>query len=785
MRSPGPSAWPAVAALMVSAGAVQAQIDGVVHLTSASHSPLTDRSPRAPLNGESFVVRFQTGRDDVDLARLGVDAGADGGGFAWANATRVGTHGEYDIWQATVNPAGSNRFGYLIELGDGAARGYIGAAGVSTSIGTATSWIVDYTTLEHVAQGATPSASGTVFRVWAPNATACRVRGDFNAWGAGTTLTKRGEVFVGVVANALAGQEYKYYFNNTTWKPDARGTFTNNSDNYNSQIVNQSAYAWQHSDFVAAPRDRWVVYQLHVGTFAGLNDPAGSFTRISGFRDVGLRAAHLGELGVNAVMLNPCNEFPGTNSGGYNSISQWSFDGAYGSVDDLKYMVDALHAHGIAVMLDVVWNHFSTSDNFMWNYDGAQLYFDSPAVDTPWGSQANFDRQGVYDYFLDSVELVLGEYQMDGYRFDALNEMTGATQATSGQRLIRATAELTKRRFRDAHLIGEIYNNSAWNTSASGLNLDGQYHEAYKNAIRDAIFAAASGNSDMARLAGSIDGSGTGVEGSSAFNYFELHDDAWPLSGGQRAVRTIDTTAPYDDRYATGRTKLANGLTILSRGMPAIVQGTEWLESNPWGDAKIDWSKKGTYRGVFDFYRTLIGLRTTDPTLFANSPARVYHVNDTSNVIAFERYVTGGGSYVVVANFSNADFATYIVGLPRSGNWEVVLNSEDAAYRGRGVGSMPGCVEVEPIARDGMAQRTTLSLPAHGFLLLRQTTTSCSTCPECAADFDQNGGVDGADLAAFFMEYESGAVCADVDQNGGVDGADLATFFMTYESGGC
>ena len=134
--------------------------------------------------------------------------------------------------------------------------------------------------------------------------------------------------------------------------------------------------------------------------------------------------------------------------------------------------------------------------------------------------------------------------------------------------------------------------------------------------------------------------------------YFELHDDAWPLNGHQRAVKSIDTTAPYDDRYATGRTKLGNGLTILSRGMPAILQGNEWLESNGWESQKIDWSKKVTYRQVFDFYHDLIALRTSDPALFANAPLRVRSVNETGNIIAFERGVvgTGAASYLSVTH---------------------------------------------------------------------------------------------------------------------------------------
>ncbi len=382
-------------------------------------------------------------------------------------------------------------------------------------------------------------------------------------------------------------------------------------------------------------------------------------------------------------------------------------------------MIDELHTRGIAVMLDVVWNHMSPTDNFLFNYDGTQHYFDSPAVNTPWGAQFDLDRVQVQSYLLDSAELVLGEYKMDGYRHDALAEMVSATQWSGGQTIMRALSALKNRRFADSHNMAEIYNNSAWNTSPSGLNLDGQYHEAYKNAIHDAIVAAASGNPDMARLAASIDGSGAWVEGERVFNYYELHDDAWSMNGTARAPVDIDTTFPHDDRFAKGRSKLGNGLTLFARGMPAILQGSEWLESNSWETQKIDWAKKNTYSGIFKFYQDAIAQRTSNPALFANSPCNVYHVNDTANVLAFERYVNGGDSFVVVANFSNNAISNYQVGMPRAGTWNVIINSEDALYQGLGQGQPAGCMAIEPTPRDGFQQLARLTLPPHGMLVLK------------------------------------------------------------------
>jgi 1,4-alpha-glucan branching enzyme len=783
----------ALLSVALFSGLAHAQQDNNVQWGLASHSWFTDRRPICPLNGETFDVIFQSGRLDLTNARVGIDVGADGLGITWVNAAWQSNRGPYDLWRATIPATAptTGKVAYIIELTDGTDSDYLSIAGVTDSQPAVASWwTLDFTTLEHAPLGATPTTTGTVFRVWAPNATTCNVRGQFSNWGAGTPLTKRGEYFVGRVPNATANQEYKYYFNNNLWKPDPRARHLDNADSYNSTIIDPLAYQWQHPDFSPAPRDRWVVYQLHVGSFAGLNDPAGSFTRVSGYRDVGLRAQHLADLGVNAVMINPINEFPGANSGGYNPVTMWSFESSYGTPDDLKFMVDELHERGIAVILDVVWNHFSVSDNFLWTYDSSQLFFDSPAVDTPWGAQANFDRPQVRDYFLDSVEHVMGEFNLDGYRHDAVFEISGATQAVPGQSLLRAMMDRIRTRFAEAHVIGEIYDNSAWNTSPSGINLHAQYHEAYKNAIQAAIGAAALGDPDLSRLASSLDGSGFGVEGEKVLNYYELHDDAWPLNGnGARAVKEIDTTAPHDDRYASGRTKLGNAITILSRGMPAILQGTEWLEDNGWESQKIDWSHKATYADVFRFYKDLITLRTNRPALFANTPLLSFHVNDAVNVMAFERYQSGGGSFVVVANFSNTDYAEYVVGLPRSGSWGVLMNSDATIYRGRGLGSPAGPVTVDAIPRDGFAQSVRLALPAHSFLLLEHNPQYISLCD--TIDFNRDAVFPDTQDVITFLEVFAGApcpTCGDLDfNNDGIfpDQGDLTQFLEVFAGGNC
>ncbi len=766
----------ALLAAICATPAVAASNDNNVEWDGLSHVLWQDMRPIVPLAGDAFTVEFQTFRDDLTAARVRQDVG---GTQTWHAASVVSQRGPYDIWRASLPGTASDQLSFVIEATDGTDTDYLGPDGVRDTL-SGSEFVLDFVTLAHAPYGATPTNSGVAFKVYSPSRSTCHVRGEFNAWSTANPLTKHGDDFTGVVAGAQVGEMYKFYFNNSVWNTDPRAASLNPNDNQNAVISDPLAYQWQHDDFTADPLDELVIYQLHVGTFAGRNDPFGPTSNPSGYRDVGDRAAHLAELGVNAVMVNPINEFPGSHSGGYNPISQFAWEWGLGTPDDLKYMVDQLHGAGIAVLLDGVWNHFSPTDNFLWNYDGTQLYYDSPAQDTPWGAQADYDDPGVFDYFIDSVHHVMGEFRMDGYRHDAVMAMTDSgwtAQWSVGQDLMREMNRTIAQRYTDAHTIAEIYIDSPW--VQTGIEFDTQYHNEFKEAIRSAVFDASFGNPNMTRLANAIDGTGS-VSGTDVLNYFELHDDAWPLNGHERAVRVIDTTNPHDDANARGRTTMAHGVTLLSSGVPAILQGTEWLENDGWESSKIDWSHKTTYSGVFDFYKTVVGLRTSEPALFANAGIQITHVNDAANVLAFERFQVGGKNYVVVASLSNNTFGGYRVGLPRSGTWGVVVNNQAPEFDGDGNGPTLGStITAEAVAHDGLPQSVQFELPARGFIVFEhEPTLACSQ-----ADMDANGTLNLDDIDLFVAAFLSGDLLADLDANGTLNLDDIDAFVVAFLAG--
>lgn len=758
--------------------ALAAGADGAVEWAGLSHGAWLDRVPRVPVNGEGFRVRFQAFRDDLTGARVVWD-----GGSSAANAQVVESRGPYAVWEAEL-PASAG-LAYVIEVTDGADTDYVGPGGARDGL-AGDGFVIDFGTLTHAPLGATPVTGGVVFKVWSPSRATCHVRGEFNGWTLASPMTRTGENFVAFVAGAQAGDMYKFFFPGSVWKPDARARLFVPTDSYNSVVVDPDAYAWVSQGFSPAPLGEMVVYQLHVGSFAGRNDPAGATPNPSRYIDVAARADHLAELGVNAVMLNPINEFPGDFSGGYNPITAHAVESKLGDAEDFQAMVDALHQRGIAVLLDIVWNHFAGNENYLWDYDGTQIYFDSPAVGTPWGAQHDFDRVQVRDYFLDSVDVFLGDYRLDGYRVDAVMSMVDSgwtPQWSTGQVLMRGLTDRMKQRYADKHIIAEKYDDDTWTVGATpvGLGFDAQYHNAFKNALRDAVFAeGANGNPNMGSLAAAIDGT-NGSVGEKAFNYFELHDDAWPLNGHERAVRVFDPSAPSDSDKARGLQTLGNAVTLTARGVPALLQGTEWLEDDGWEENKIDWAHKAAYPGVFAFYRDLIRLRTTKRALCAESPALVYHINDGADVLAFERWGADGRSYVAVVNISPTDFGGYLLGLPRAGTWGVVMSNNAAEYGGDGFGTA-GSFQTEPVARDNFPQRGTLQIPAYGFMLLQHNPewVGCS-----AADLAEPlGELNFFDVSAFLSAYGSGLPAADLaDPTGVFNFFDVSAYLGLYGAG--
>lgn len=214
------------------------------------------------------------------------------------------------------------------------------------------------------------------------------------------------------VEEAVAGMKYRFVLDDGSEVPDPGSRFQPEDVHGPSEIIDPLAFTWNDLGWRGLPWEQHIVYELHVGTFT----QEGTFLAL---RD---KLDYFVELGITAIELMPISDFAGRWNWGYDGAQHFAPDSSYGRPEDLKALVDAAHAKGISVFLDVVYNHFGPSGNYLSGYTPLT----TEKYDTPWGSAINFDAPGsavVRDYFFANARYWLNEYHLDGLRFDAVHEI--------------------------------------------------------------------------------------------------------------------------------------------------------------------------------------------------------------------------------------------------------------------------------------------------------------------------------------------------------------------------
>lgn len=260
--------------------------------------------------------------------------------------------------------------------------------------------------------GAQPLANGSAtFRLWAPGVSQVElcVHGE----------TERRESmkptadgwFELQYAGVPVGSRYCYRLPDGLKVPDPASRFQPQDVHGPSELIAPEAYAWQDASWRGRPWEETVLYELHVGSFS----PEGTFAGVQ------RRLDYLASLGVTAIELMPIADFPGARNWGYDGVLPFAPDARYGRPEELKALVDAAHAHGLMVFLDVVYNHFGPEGNYLHVY--AKKFF-TERHHTPWGAAINYDGEGsrtVRDFFIHNALYWLEEYHLDGLRFDAVH----------------------------------------------------------------------------------------------------------------------------------------------------------------------------------------------------------------------------------------------------------------------------------------------------------------------------------------------------------------------------
>ena len=576
------------------------------------------------------------------------------------------------------------------------------------------------------------------FRVWAPHADRVAVVGSFNDWDPNRDFLEQ-EGFgywAGVVEGAKYRGEYKFAIHNgfeILYRNDPYAREMTNS-NGNSVIIDPTFDWGDTRGYRTPPWTEWVIYEMHIGTFN--DDPSelpGTFDRAIEKLDY-----LANELGVNAIEVMPSAEFPGARSWGYNPSHQFAIERDYGGPKAFRRFIKAAHERGIAVILDVVYNHLGPTDIDLWQFDGwsdfghsGGIYvYDDNRAHTPWGhTRPDYGRGEVRQYIRDNVLFWLEEFQLDGLRFDATAYMRSVNgfgdDLPDGWGLMQWVNNEVNARQPWKLMIAEDLRNNEWvtkDTAHGGAGFDTQWSANFVHTIRHAVVTQNDQDRDMVRVANAIQ-HGFNGDPFERVIYTESHDE---VANGQARVAEEIWPNYADSWYSKKRSTLGAAVVLTAPGIPMLFQGQEFLEDKWFADTDpLDWSRCERYAGIVQLYRDLIRLRRNwfDNTRgLQGEHVHVHHVNNVDKVLAMHRWHLGGegDDVVVVFNFSSHSFEDYRVGFPHGGAWKLRANTDASVYD-TDFGETPAFdAEAQRSDYDGFEFSGSVSLPPYSALIFSQ-----------------------------------------------------------------
>jgi 1,4-alpha-glucan branching enzyme len=622
--------------------------------------------------------------------------------------------------------------------------------------------------------GASLVADGATFRVWAPHAHAVYAIGDFNNRRRDDeSLLTRDEHghWRGFISGVRDRQRYMFYVEGAGGEGPKRDPFARELQTPfpSDCIVRVTDFPWRDTRFVTPQFSDFVIYQLHVGTYFTPNLPHKAGT----FLDVVRKVPHIAALGVTAVQLMPVQEFQTQFSLGYNGtdyfspemdfavedehlppyveavnalldakhVERYTVEDLHGEMNQLKALIDVCHLHGLAVLLDLVYNHAGGDfgDESLYfldrqSTDGGNrnsLYFTD--VGHAGGLVFDFGKPEVRDFLIENAKFFLDEYHVDGFRYDQVSviDHDGAPHGWSFCQDLTSTL----RHHRPTVLDKAEY----WNVNPyvvkpvpAGAGFDTTLTDGLRIAVRRVIGEASAPDErplDMQGLAGSlwpdgIDAHWQFVQGP------ENHDIVY-LGREQRMARLGDPANPRS-WFGRSRARVAMGISLTAPGIPMLFMGQEFLEDKQWSDNFELASHLLHWRGVderdqqmldhIQFTRDLVHLRWQHPALRGQG-FRVVHADDRQRVLAFHRWIEGAGhDLMVVVHLSTFNRFGYRIGFPHLGGWREVFNSDvyENWVNPSPVGNA-GHVVADAQPLHGYGHSSALTLPANAVLVFART----------------------------------------------------------------
>lgn len=636
--------------------------------------------------------------------------------------------------------------------------------------------------------GANLIADGATFRVWAPHA-----QHVYLAIGAGNdppgdenelVLNAATGHWTGFFPGIIDGSTYRFYvvgpggsgFKRDPW---ARELELHGYPNCACIVRNPNTYPWHDHDYRPPAFRDLVVYQFHVGVYYACDAQGRDIRadRVSKFLDVLSRVEYLADLGVNALQPLPVVEFQGEWSLGYNGSDLFSPEMDYcvdpdalapylaqanallankhcpplaaeqlsGQMNQLMALIDICHLYGLAVLIDVVYNHAGggfdaqSIDHFDFPAnpdDNNSIYF-SPN-DWAGGRVFDFSSDSVKDFLIHNAEMFLREYHADGLRFDEVS----AIDWNGGWFFCQGLTGTLRYLKPDAVQIAEYWAADRWLSilpPPGGMGFDIGYADGIRDTVRGVLAEAAGGAGAQVHLGNlkpAMERPWNFPDAWRAYNCIENHDFCLDMDGDHRKPRIARLAGGDDARswYARSRSRVATGLLLTAPGVPMLFMGQEFLEDKLWSDSPhrsdlfIWWEGlEGADRHMGDFHHftaDLLRLRNNQPAL-RGEPVNVFHIDEYNRVLAFHRWVEGAGAdVVVVASLREATFygQSYQIGFPLSGPWYEVFNSDFYDFfPNPQVQGNSGSVWAADQPMDGLPCSAGLTIPANSLLIFARS----------------------------------------------------------------
>jgi 1,4-alpha-glucan branching enzyme len=606
--------------------------------------------------------------------------------------------------------------------------------------------------------GSTVHPGGVTFRVWAPyadsvavvinNGTPVPMAKEPDHPGPGDTI------WTADVPGAKAGDRFKYLIHCNA----AAGQFidprcmelTGSSRTASSVIVDMGSRA--PAPFTTPSLPSLVIYELHVGSFHIDDQKSGRFD----FAGVAQQLDYLQKLGINAIELMPINQnavgSPNALSDydwGYDPSSYFAFKTSYGTPRDFLDLVNACHAHGIAVIVDVVFNHMSAR-TLLRNFGGYStdeypngFYFDPAAKGaTPWGPRPDFSRPQVAQFIEDNALMYLEQFGCDGERWDSVSNI----RAYDGQGINKAGLGLLRKTIDDCRAVDagkpsakifiaedlRGYALVTQPTSQTGIGFNTQWDDNLGWDVRGAIRGP-----DATRKLDSLAKGIARKIGDDPFArviYSENHDK---VGHPPREIRIPKWIDPQDVQSPKTRrlSSLAAAIILTSPGVPMLFQGQEMLDPRTFTfgvNVPMQWTRVQTEANTIRLYHDLISIRRNldgNTAGLEGDNVAVYHLDNTSHTIAYRRWDKAGpgDEVIVVANFSRDAIPALKIGFPRAGNWKVRFNSGSGTYDSNSQDAAPDEITTAPTGAEGLDASGTIPIGGYCLMILSQDRSASAT----------------------------------------------------------